>query len=403
MGRRNALSSLEELDQQILRTIHSEGIGLLHGTGGSALYFANRAKGVGSEYFADIAVDILEDIICEANYHQASGSLHIANPNCAPSYIINNFISVGLLDEGERINLQPTWDLIVESIKEVDLKLNRHDLFYGFIGQGILLMDYDLKAARPHVNRMIFALLQNLNKDEDTMYWSSPYPFHEAKEYSSTINLGLPHGMCGIILFLLRTIKKYGRDQEIFHGCLTAIKWIIEKIEETNYKLPYIYYPTTNGSGRIGWCYGDLTIAYALLSFHRMYNFEPAWKCGWQLIEMITRREMESTGIKFYQKYNYYDICFCHGTAGVAYMFWKLYNLTGKETLDEQSGFWLEKTVDGLRKLIPQIDEIKRNETSNPLIDPTLGLLTGITGAGLVISTLTSKTDTSWDSMFLLD
>ncbi|MBK7652704.1 MAG: hypothetical protein IPJ20_20835 [Flammeovirgaceae bacterium] len=75
--------------------------------------------------------------------------------------MIEEFIKIRLLDESERLNFNEWVQLAIESTTEAEFIANQHDLFYGFIGKALLILEYDPDFAQPFVTRVIEALERN--------------------------------------------------------------------------------------------------------------------------------------------------------------------------------------------------------------------------------------------------
>ncbi len=98
------------------------------------------------------------------------------------------------------------------------------------------------------------------------------------------------------------------------------------------------------------------------------------------------------------------DAGLCHGTAGLAHVFHRLFRDTGDETLREAALFWLRRTLEmrqpglgpgGFRRA--DYDEAdQRCWTADP------GFLTGAAGIGLALLAAISPVEPEWDRVMLL-
>ena len=112
---------------------------------------------------------------------------------------------------------------------------------------------------------------------------------------------------------------------------------------------------------------------------------------------------IEKTGVKYYPKYGYYDMCICHGTSSVAYMWQKMYNITKDENIKSLADKWLNITLENLEIFLPQLDKIAELEKDNEMIDTSMGFLNGLSGVGLALISFLDPKLSYWDKLLLLD
>src|SRR5262249_30350792 len=128
------------------------------------------------------------------------------------------------------------------------------------------------------------------------------------------------------------------------------------------------------GPSRVAWCYGDLGVSAALLRASRCVD-EPRWE---KEAIAIARKEAtrfdDTTGIR--------DAGLCHGTAGVAHIFNRMFQATGDVLLGDASRFWFERTlmmrqdgagIAGYRVYWPAVSELSKG----PHWEDSTGFLSG--------------------------
>lgn len=98
--------------------------------------------------------------------------------------------------------------------------------------------------------------------DINGVFWHTPEHIFKGSDYQKAINLGATHGMLGILLFLFRCERIYGLTHSETKIVNDAVKWIIAKLDVENNALKYFYSNSPSGSGKLGWCYGDLAIGF---------------------------------------------------------------------------------------------------------------------------------------------
>jgi len=100
------------------------------------------------------------------------------------------------------------------------------------------------------------------------------------------------------------------------------------------------------------------------------------------------------------------NACFCHGAAGVAHLYNRMYQATGEPKLRAAALYWLERTL-GFYRLA--------RDTGGSWVqgnwDPDerelwtwtgIELVDGVVGVALVLLAAATSVDPSWDRMFLV-
>ncbi|MEZ4903722.1 MAG: lanthionine synthetase C family protein [Spirosomataceae bacterium] len=152
-------------------------------------------------------------------------------------------------------------------------------------------------------------------------------------------NLGLSHGTASIVSILSLFYEKgYARTrcQELIEGTLQWMWRVRNKSAES------VFPNTVNNSpvdqeSRLAWCYGDLGIANTFwLAGEKLKNNK--WKEIAQQTILHSISRSESSALIF-------DAAFCHGSAGIAYIFRKFAQRISEPRLSEAADFWLQKTI----------------------------------------------------------
>ena len=397
------LMALGSVDKIITQKWKYEPHGLLSGRGGCSLYFMHRYLQTGSAEYTDLCLQIVEKEITFVNKNGLGNYLSIGIPSSSIAWSIDQLIKFDVLDESEKSASSEWVKSAIESTTEEEFTANCHDLFYGFIGKTIIVIEHDKELALPLVVRVLEALKKSAITIADKIHWQTPYPFHATKDYEKTINLGIPHGSCGILLFLLKCCDLYNLHEELKPLLKGSIDWLIDRLEKENNKLLYGYSSTPSGTGKLGWCYGDQAIAFTLLRYYETFNCERAKAKAYELIEQAAAKPMEQTGVQYYPKYGYYDMRICHGTSSVAYMWQKMYHITKDENIKALADKWINIMLDNLEIFLPQLDKIAELEKDNEMIDTSMGFLNGLSGVGLALIAFQNPKLSDWDKLLLLD
>lgn len=148
-------------------------------------------------------------------------------------------------------------------------------------------------------------------------------------------------------------------------------------------------------SSRLAWCYGDLGISVALYQAGKItQNREWINKSVEILLHSTKRRTFETTFA--------IDGGLCHGTAGIAHIYNRMYKCTSIEDFKLTSDFWFSETLkmakfpDGLAGF----KAWRTPERGNWALES--GFLEGIAGIGLAMISAVSDIEPNWDECLLL-
>ncbi|HEX2223156.1 MAG TPA: lanthionine synthetase LanC family protein, partial [Thermoanaerobaculia bacterium] len=146
---------------------------------------------------------------------------------------------------------------------------------------------------------------------------------------------------------------------------------------------------------RLAWCYGDPGLAVTLLVAARGAGV-PEWeKAAVDTAVSAAARPYELSRIR--------DAGLCHGSAGIAHLFNRLYQATGEPRLAEAARFWFDWTLEfrqpgngvaGFRSWNTDTDggQMWRGDA---------GFLEGAAGVGLALLAATSPIEPEWDRLLL--
>jgi lantibiotic biosynthesis protein len=282
-----------------------------------------------------------------------------------------------------------------------------YDLLQGLVGIGVYALERLPRAsAKRIIGRVIDRLAESARRRRPGVtWWTDPewVPIALRKSSDPAYNLGVAHGVPGIIALLGRVVDA---DVGVAETRLTArslldkaVAWLLSQ------ELP----PSANGSfrrglgpgmsrgpARLAWCYGDVGVAGALLVAARGAR-QPAWQRAAIRIGLrATARSFETTGV--------IDVGLCHGAAGVAHIFHRLFLGTGEPRFAEAARSWFRRLLAmreerrgfaGFRTWGPD-DRGKPSWIADP------GFLNGAAGVALALVAATTKADAAWDRALLL-
>ncbi|OBA07786.1 lantibiotic biosynthesis protein [Paenibacillus polymyxa] len=198
------------------------------------------------------------------------------------------------------------------------------DVINGLLGVGRYTLEIPEEEVICNLSRQLL----------DTIIRFIPEYIHLAsREDSGVIQLGLSHGITGILALLVTALQKKIEVE----GLLEAIKHIVDflliQIQEDEYGL---YWPvnsqatsmnkTDNKEGMReieGWCHGTCGIAWTL--------FRAGMECSNEEWKKIAEQAMKSIFCLDDELLNGLSPTFCHGLAGLLHMAHRFYYFTGNQ------------------------------------------------------------------------
>jgi lantibiotic modifying enzyme len=281
-----------------------------------------------------------------------------------------------------------------------------YDLINGLSGLGVYALEgLPRPTAAACMERIVQRLAERADRTGEGIAWFSPpevLPAFQREEYPYGLyNLGASHGVAGIIAVLgaaCRTRVAAIAARRLLTG---AVEWLLarrtrRKNSSQGFIFPHFLHPdVASRPSRLAWCYGDLGMAATLLVAARAAG-EPAWEREALAIALqAATRSIEGSGVR--------DACLCHGAAGVAHLFNRLYQATGEEPLAAAARVWFAHAlkvrqpgsgVGGFRSWSSDLSGVSdwRN-------DP--GFLEGAAGVGLALLAAVSPVDPEWDRLLL--
>jgi hypothetical protein len=277
------------------------------------------------------------------------------------------------------------------------------ELVAGAAGLGIYALE---RLGRPHGEECLVRTVERLaevaERRGDGITWWTPAswltPFDRERFPTGRYTLGVSHGVPGVIAFLGEAAAAIDSSaaRTLLRG---AVAWLCAQ------KLPAgspSIFPAAVAPGaapvptRLSWCYGDLGISLALLGAAR--------RCGGREWEAEALALARSSAERPFEGSGVIDPGLCHGAAGAAHLFNRLFQATGEAVFSAAARGWIERLyalrrVEGARAgfmaWLP--GEAGGYEW---LDDP--GLLTGAAGVGLALLAAATAIEPAWDRILLV-
>ena len=274
-----------------------------------------------------------------------------------------------------------------------------YDLIDGLTGLGVYAL---ARWPRPGAAQCVLGVVEQLARrarpDRDGVSWRTPPSSRGPRRVwyrPGGVDLGVAHGMAGVIPFLAR-VHRLGLAQQTVRPLLDgAVRWLLAHMVDTasGPTVPcFVADGVEPGPARSAWCYGDPGVAAALLLAARDAG-EPAWAAAATgLAVRAAARPPGQTGVV--------DAGLCHGSAGLAHLFNRMYQMTAEPTLADAARFWVERTLELCSAEAPgrgaTLTEAARPVWKGP------GLLEGAAGVALAMEAAGTTVEPIWDQMLLV-
>lgn len=281
-------------------------------------------------------------------------------------------------------------DMLLETEYIKQIKLNNLDYFEG--ASGILFYflnreNFPTKKLDRYIILFCKCILTH-NKKED---WFELKFDPKEKRIDNTINLGVPHGITGIVLLLLMAKEKRGTDCDLIICNLLNLILSFETKSPSHklFNFPLVYRENRPDLfSSIGWCYGDLMIGYSLLKSGILLKNKTYYNRGIDiLLESIYRD-------------NHYNekLILCHGFPSLSHIYEEIYRITKNELFKNKSIFY--------KNISMQIFNNKYREYQskhNDIFFTNPSIFTGFTGFLIsLIKWNTNQTNDNWLKCLLL-
>jgi lantibiotic modifying enzyme len=275
-------------------------------------------------------------------------------------------------------------------------KQNNFDFIHQATGIAIYLLQYGNSSDYNSVADYVKLLDLATEKKNDSVKWK----FGMNKRSKMSYNISMSHGMSSIAIFLTKCIEK-GVASEVSSKLLRgSIDYIL--LQEMDHDKYGSYFPYTSLESdnpiksRMAWCYGDLGIAVALWKAGIVLNNSQWTSKAIEVMKFATnRRDLISNKIN--------DSCLCHGTAGIAQLFRRMYYNTGDEQFLSASYYWVNETLKMSKWNNSKTAGFKFLDNSTKEWVEIYGILEGVAGVGLaLIASQGDEKFSAWDEIMLL-
>ena len=400
-----ATSATSATSESSAPALTARDLSLAGGEAGIALFFAYLDSAQPEEGHDEIALRLLEGAIEGTAVVPAGSGLYsgFAGVAWTLEHLSGRLFDPDGEDPGEEIA-----EILREHLGRSPWHVD-YDLISGLVGFGVYALErLPRQGGLECLENIVARLAENAEQQPAGITWHTSPDLVGVMQRETfptgNYNLGVAHGVPGVIGFLGEVCAAglpATSGDEARRLLAGAVDWLFAQTmpAEASSRFPYTVAPGLPATpSRLAWCYGDLGIAAALLAAARAAG-EPAWEeAALEVARHAAARPAEGSGVL--------DAGLCHGAAGVAHLFNRLYQASGDETLGEAARAWFERTL-ALRRPGEGIGgflawQPTGEDRMGPLdwgTDP--GFLTGAAGIGLALLAATTPVDPDWDRTLL--
>jgi lantibiotic biosynthesis protein len=279
-----------------------------------------------------------------------------------------------------------------------------YDLISGLVGVGVYALE---RLPHPKAHECLTRVVQHLDRwsevRPDGATWHTPLhllpPHRRQVRPNGEDNLGLAHGAPGPIALLAQASAAGAAGDVAARLVDQAVPWLMA--QRMNYSpsasFGYEVFPEDDqGPSRSAWCYGDCGIAAALLNAARSRGNAEWERTAVELAVAAGNRPDAEMGVA--------DAGMCHGWAGLAHIFNRLYQTSGDARLAEPARRYVERTlamqhpgrgIAGYAAWASHGDQPWDWASE-------VGLLEGAAGVAMALAAAATDVAPTWDSVMLI-
>ena len=279
-----------------------------------------------------------------------------------------------------------------------------YDLIRGLVGLGVYALEkMPEPAAAACLTEIVDRLAELAGKTRNGTTWHTPPdllpPWQRREAPDGYFNVGLAHGVPGVIVFLAAAGAAGVRRDRVRRLLPAAVRWLLSQhvATEGGRHFPAWVVPgKPTGGCRSAWCYGSPGVAAALFAAARLTG-EREWEAeALDIARAAADHDPETSGVT--------DAGLCHGAAGLGHIFNRLYQATGDVASRRAARYWFGRAL-AMRE--PGAGPggffaLTGREDGGFDRDPSPALLSGAPGIALALLAATTSVEPAWDRTLLL-
>ena len=258
------------------------------------------------------------------------------------------------------------------------------DFLHGYSGYGLYFLQRyasDAEYAKSRIMAMVGAMHRQAIMQGDAIKWQF------SDEPEKRFNISLSHGMSSVVVVLskiLGTVALEAEERErvkwLINGAVNYI--LMQRIDHEKYGSWFVSTslecePQVHRS-RLGWCYGDLGVAVALLDAAEALHRDDWRQIAISVLEYAAncRRNPAENAV--------HDAGLCHGATGIAQVFKTMSERTSSPVLADAWKYWDSAVVRNARMVSGKYEYLFYNSLENRF-ERRGGLLDGSAGVGMYL------------------
>lgn len=236
----------------------------------------------------------------------------------------------------------------------------------------------------------------SMHISEGLLSWPQParsvFRVNKQNPEQLEFNLGLAHGMPGIIAALLPALDIEPLQQRAYRLITQSCDWLLQQeLPKNSFRSCFASTSQSSQPSRLGWCYGDLTIALTLARAGRKLGIFSYLNNAEQISLCAARRSAQQGMVE--------DAGLCHGSAGIALIFQLLNKELKQEGLLQAAHSWLNHSLQLYSE--KGLKGFWMYSTITHEYQEVTGLLEGYSGVGLALLAALNN-DTDWVDSLLM-
>ncbi len=280
-----------------------------------------------------------------------------------------------------------------------------YDLINGLVGIGVYFLE---RWPAGYSGEGIRLVLQHLSGCAEYSYagitWhTGPHllPEWQRNRYpNGYYNIGVAHGLPGVLYFLSVVATLGIENQQCLALLEGAVNWLLAHRcpPGSRSEFPAVICDGNVSESRFAWCYGDLGILSVLLQVSSRVNREDWREFALRLLDRCIYRssQIEETSVK--------DAYLCHGAAGVAHIFNRIYQNSHDIRCHDAAITWYSRALE----LLALWGTKEHSASDTTSVDAQNGsdasphFLDGAIGVALALLAATTPIEPNWDRMLLM-
>lgn len=361
---------------------------LFKGKTGQLLFNINYAKHFDEHCLDETLVTNIQSLI---DAYPLVNSYTLSNGKAGVYWFFSYLFKAEIIDKQDWIVFDAQ-RLILEKKALEFLQIGNYDLLHGALGiANSLLYSRDSQIV---FFEALFDAFQKLTLNKSNMPYDVDHS--QGKILNGIVNVGFAHGITSILMFSLNCYKNKVAEEQALTFALKIVEYL-QNCVSRNATVSQYSYRIIDGKpdkfeSRLGWCYGDLTNAYAIYQAGNILKNKEILTFSQVIFDNVLSRPDFQSGVK--------DAGLCHGSAGIAHVLNKMWVETQDIKFKIGCDYWVGKILDDVI--------LEKNKSVFERFDPIEGkykqaydLLEGSAGIGLVLSSYLTQ-DFEWDNCIML-